>query len=44
MNGTAIRFSANGIEYTGRVEGDSMQGTAKGRGGERPWRATRAQN
>lgn len=42
MNGAEIRFTANGIEYTGRVEGDTMQGTARGRSGTTAWRAERA--
>ena len=38
LRGTEIRFTVNGVEYTGRVAGDSMQGTAKGRETQ-PWSA-----
>lgn len=41
LNGVEIGFSANGIEYHGRIDGDVMQGTAKGRNGTAGWRATR---
>ncbi len=44
MNGAEIRFTANGIEYGGRVDGDVMQGAANGRGGATSWRATRISN
>lgn len=40
MNGAEIRFTANGVEYSGRVEGDVMQGSAHGRN-DTTWRATR---
>ena len=40
MNGLEIRFTANGVEYSGRVDGDVMQGAAKGRH-EFEWRAVR---
>ena len=40
MNGTEIRFAVNGVEYSGRVDGDVMQGEAKGRRTV-AWRATR---
>jgi len=40
MYGAEIRFTANGVEYSGRVEGDVMQGRAKGRQ-ETEWRAVR---
>ena len=40
MNGVEIRFTANGVEYSGRVDGDVMQGAAKGRH-EFEWRAGR---
>jgi SAM-dependent methyltransferase len=40
LHGDRIRFTLNGVEYSGTVNGQSMQG---GRGGEAPtpWRATR---
>lgn len=44
MNGAEIRFSANGIEYSGRVDGDVMQGTAQGRSGVTAWRAERVRD
>ncbi len=40
MNGTEISFTASGKRYTGRVEGNTMQGRIEGGG---RWRATRAQ-
>jgi SAM-dependent methyltransferase len=39
LRGDEISFSVNKVEYTGRVEGDTMEGVAKGRE-SRPWRAT----
>jgi SAM-dependent methyltransferase len=44
LNGADIRFTVNGIEYSGRVDGDVMQGTAKGRNGTAAWRASRVVN
>jgi SAM-dependent methyltransferase len=41
LQGRDIRFTANGVVYTGKVEGDSMQGTAEGRNGTVTWRAVR---
>ena len=41
LRGTEIRFTVNNVEYTGRVDGDRMEGVAKGRE-TAPWRATRA--
>jgi SAM-dependent methyltransferase len=41
LRGAEIQFTANGVVYTGRVEGDSMQGMAEGRSGTLNWRATR---
>jgi len=40
MNGAEIRFTANGVEYAGGVEGDVIEGTAKGRNGVAAWRAS----
>src|SRR4051812_22947109 len=42
VRGEEISFVVNGVEYSGRVGGDAMQGTAKGRVTE-PWKATRLQ-
>jgi len=40
--GEAISFSVGGVEYTGRVNGNSMEGTMKPRNGAAsPWSATR---
>jgi hypothetical protein len=41
LDGAAIRFAVNGVEYTGRVNGSAMEGSAKGLSNTRPWRATR---
>jgi hypothetical protein len=42
LNGEAINFSAGGVEYTGRVKGNVMEGTMKSRNGAgSPWTATR---
>jgi SAM-dependent methyltransferase len=41
LHGTGIRFVVNGVEYTGSVTGDSMNGTAKGRVTTTPWTARR---
>ena len=41
LNGNQISFSADGVQYTGRVRGNSIEGTVKGgKGGK--WTATRA--
>ncbi len=40
MNGDQISFTAGGAEYTGRVNGNTIQGTVKG-GSTGNWRATR---
>jgi hypothetical protein len=39
MNGDQISFSAGGVQYTGRVSGNAMEGTTKG---GTKWSATRA--
>jgi SAM-dependent methyltransferase len=44
LNGADIRFTVNGVEYSGRVDGDVMQGAAKGRNGTAAWRASRVVN
>jgi SAM-dependent methyltransferase len=41
IKGDQISFSAGGVEYSGRVNGDSIVGTSKGRT-EAPWKATRS--
>ena len=41
LDGAAVRFIINGVEYRGVVDGDSMQGTATGRSRSFDWRATR---
>jgi SAM-dependent methyltransferase len=41
LRGEEIRFTVNQVEYTGRVAGDSMTGSAKGRV-TREWRAHQA--
>jgi len=40
MNGDQISFTAGSVEYTGRVSGNTIQGTVKG-GSAANWRATR---
>jgi precorrin-6B methylase 2 len=40
MNGDQITFTAGSAEYTGRVNGNTIQGTVKG-GSAASWRATR---
>jgi SAM-dependent methyltransferase len=42
LQGELITFVAGGTEYSGRVTGDTMQGTAKMNGKAVPWTATRA--
>jgi SAM-dependent methyltransferase len=41
LRGHEIRFTVNGVEYTGIVNGDSMEGVARGRTTS-AWRAQRA--
>ena len=41
LRGTDIRFAVNGVEYAGRVNGDAMEGVAKGRTATTQWRARR---
>ena len=38
----AISFTAAGVEYTGKVVGDTIEGTAKAASGATPFKATRA--
>ena len=40
LAGNDIRFNVNGVAYEGRVQGDAMEGVAKGRI-TRAWKATR---
>lgn len=40
LSGNDVRFTVNKVEYTGRVDGDTITGTAKGRTTSR-WTATR---
>jgi Methyltransferase domain len=42
LRGEELTFTAGGNQYTGRVTGDTIQGSVKGSGGERAWSATRA--
>ena len=43
LNGTQVSFSANGVRYSGRVNGDRIDGTAQASaGGTTKWSATRA--
>ena len=41
LNGAEIRFTVNNVEYTGRLDGDTMEGTARGRTTSTAWRAMR---
>jgi SAM-dependent methyltransferase len=43
LRGDQISFTAGGAQYTGRVNGNAMEGTVKG-GNESKWRATRGGN
>lgn len=40
VDGSAISFTANGLQYNGRVSGDTIEGSAT-HGAARGWRATR---
>ena len=42
LNSSEIRFSVNGVEYAGRIDGDTMEGIAKDKGASTAWRGTRA--
>jgi hypothetical protein len=41
LRGAALTFVAGGDQYTGRVRGDTIEGTVRAAGQERRWRATR---
>jgi hypothetical protein len=41
LKGDEITFKAGDAEYTGRINGDTIEGIRKSGGGEAPWRATR---
>jgi hypothetical protein len=41
LQGQLLTFVAGGVEYAGRVVGDTMEGTAKTNGRAAPWRASR---
>ncbi len=43
LRGNEIRFTINSVQYSGRVNGDSMDGFAKGRMSG-PWKAERARD
>jgi SAM-dependent methyltransferase len=42
LSGDQISFSAGGARYTGRVSGNTIEGTVKSGGADRNWTATRA--
>jgi SAM-dependent methyltransferase len=42
LNGDRISFSAGGAQYSGRVNGDTIEGAVKGGGNSGTWSATRA--
>lgn len=41
LRGDQISFSAGGAQYSGKVDGDTISGTANSRGTAREWNATR---
>jgi hypothetical protein len=41
LNGDRISFSANGMQFSGRVNGDTIEGTFKSPSGGGAWKATR---
>ena len=43
LRGTEIRLSINGVEYTGSVNGERMEGISRGRAGNASWTAMRVQ-
>jgi SAM-dependent methyltransferase len=42
LRGEQITFSAGEVEYTGRVNGDTIEGTSRSTAGQRSWTAQRA--
>jgi hypothetical protein len=42
LRGDQITFTAGGTQYTGRVNGNSIDGTTSGRGASGKWSAARA--
>ena len=42
IDGDQISFSAGGAQYTGRVNGNTIEGTVKSRGSNAAWNAVRA--
>ena len=42
LNGSQITFSAGGAEYTGRVDGDTIEGTVSSGGNVSAWKAKRS--
>jgi SAM-dependent methyltransferase len=42
LRGDQLTFRAGGIEFTGRVSGDRIEGRAKSASGEQSWRLTRS--
>ncbi len=41
LRGAEIHFTANQVDYTGRIAGDAINGSAKGRNAARAWAAAR---
>jgi hypothetical protein len=41
LRGDQLTFKAAGVEYSGRVNGNTIEGTAKAGGKTEPWKATR---
>ena len=44
LKGDAITFTAGGTDYTGKVNGNAMEGTAKTGNKEAPWKAARGKS
>jgi precorrin-6B methylase 2 len=44
LRGTQLTFFANGVEYTGTVNGDRIEGTRKSASRSEPWTATRTRS
>lgn len=42
LRGDLISFTAGGVQYSGRISGNSMEGSIKSGGADGKWRATRA--